>query len=101
MADTRKLVVRVPGLPDGEPVEVLFLGLHPNGTSINLTDEQVGLYERLFGQDFPSSGYVIAGEPKTAAEKTAYDANIAEQEAKLNPPSEPTPEPTPTPEGGN
>lgn len=89
MADTRKLVVRVPALPDGEPVEVLFLGLHPNGSTISLDDAQVALYETLTGRTFPKSNYIVIGEAKTDAEKKAVEANAKESEALVDSANQP------------
>lgn len=51
-----KVTVNAPGVPEGDPVEVQFLGVFANGDTHDVTDEQVAAWEALTGLTFPKDG---------------------------------------------
>jgi hypothetical protein len=60
----RKVEVNVPGSPEGEPVEVMHLGLFPNKQDSEVTDEQADWFFKMTGLDFPADKVMHVG-PKT------------------------------------
>lgn len=77
-----KVVVDVPSVPKGDPVEVLYLGEFANGATHDLTDEQVATYEAVSQTQFPSSGYLFAGAPRTKKQEEAAAENVEEIESR-------------------
>lgn len=54
-----KVKISFPNLPDGEPVEVLYLGLFENGSTANVTEEAVANWVLHTGKDWPENGTLV------------------------------------------
>jgi hypothetical protein len=78
-----KVFVHNPTRAKGELVEVLFLGVFPNGEESDVTDEQVQLYQALSGRQWPKDGTLnLDRRPKKIKEE---DTPVASPEAASKP----------------
>lgn len=80
-----KVTVDVPGTPKGEPIDVGGLGRFKNGSTAEVTKEQVESWELFSGREWPSSGElalpVVAEAPKSKT-SPATDATMSASKVK-------------------
>jgi len=71
-----KVEVHLPSRPKGDEIEVMHLGLFPNGATSDVTDEQKANWCAQTGQDWPKGGTLKV--PDTTVSETVIIPGAAE-----------------------
>lgn len=80
---TNKVKVNLPGSAKDTEVEVLHLGLFPNGKTSTVSDEQVAYWEAMTGENWPKDGTLFAPSEKPGQPVEYPKGTVLEEDTGL------------------
>lgn len=88
MANNR-LRVHLPNIDKGVEVQVLHLGLFANGTTHNIDDDKVQIWQEATGRSWPDDSLLDVSKPFQSLATDPGPVTVAQDEPVTNVPVEP------------